>query len=144
MARSARQIAAQRKAALASARKRRRGRGPGPIRRAKFNIVGHGAAKLNLAKARHTKRRGRKLTKARANKRVYVAKNQQKIASKRFQRKGVNQYKRTGLVRPNGAKSFRKTMGQARFASKVNVVHGKKLAKHNKKINKLVAKTRKH
>jgi hypothetical protein len=113
MARSARQIAAQRKAAMASARKRR-GR--------------------------------RRVTKARNAKAQFHAKNRKKIqSSRKYKKLHLKEYKRTGkLMVDSGGKSrgWRKTMKALKVGGKHNVVYGKKLAKHNKKLNRAIARTR--
>lgn len=109
--RSARQIAAQRKAALASARKRRRGRA---------------------------------VTKARSRKMKYQAKNRKKFTRRSYVKRDLAPYKNTGLamIKANPNRSWRGVNKSLRKGGKHNIRHKRKLDRHNKRINRAIARNR--
>lgn len=139
MARSARQIAAQRKAALASARKRRRGRGPGPIRRAKFNVQGHGAAKLNLAR---TKRGKRKIARRAAIGVAAVGIGVAAVHGAKY-KTNVKVINRPG-PKFNSKHPYAKRMHHVRASSPGKTVHVFGAAVRRRKVGVAVKRTRRH
>lgn len=74
----------------------------------------------------------RNLAKARAAKRKFHKNNRKKIQKKR----GVVEYKNTGLATTTKSRTFRGAMRKARKASKMNKRYEKKRRKHVKRIAK--------
>lgn len=109
-------------------------------------------ARKAAALARKRKSKGRKygigrdgktrLTKAQLKKKKLVSKNQKKVNSKRTAKKGLVQYKKTGLVTPTSSKSWRQTTRKMRKGSKMNKKYGKKLARADRRIAKAKKKRR--
>lgn len=81
-----------------------------------------------------------------ARKRKAIAKNKKRLGSKRYKRRGVQEYidekgKKTGLATTTSSKTFSGAMRKARRAGKHNKRYQKKIGKLNKKISKASKKT---